>query len=249
MTDEGKNLRSNNLGGVNGGISSGRRDSSGVRDEARDQTTGRSNGVLSKTSSVVGSALSLVGGKTVRTTGGPAGVVGSVASTLASSVVGRALGLVGRKAVDTSGAASVVLVLAGAGGGSTGRGRGGRGSGRGSGGVRDEARDDTASGSDGVLAETGGVLANASSLVGGRAVRTTSSLASAQGSVAVALALSILGRALGLVGRKTSDGVAGTASIVLGNTASGSSGRVLGSDNTNEGEGGNSSESHVCGSD
>jgi hypothetical protein len=244
-----ENLRRNNLSSVNRITGSRRRGGSGVRNQARDDAAGGSNGILAKTSSIVGSALSLVGRKTVRTTSGSAGVVSSVASALASCVVGRALGLVGGKAISAaSSAAGVVLVNTAAGGGSTGSGRGGRGSSRSGGSVRDEAGDDTARGSDGVFAEASGVLANASGLVGRKAISSRSSLASDQGSVAVALALSVLSRALGLVGRKTSNGVAGTASIVLGNTASSCSGGVLGSDSTNKGERGNSSELHVCGS-
>jgi hypothetical protein len=241
-----ENLRRNNLSSVNRITGSRRRGGSGVRNQARDDAAGGSNGILAKTSSIVGSALSLVGRKTVRTTSGSAGVVSSVASALASCVVGRALGLVGGKAISAaSSAAGVVLVNTAAGGGSTGSGRGGRGSSRSGGSVRDEAGDDTARGSDGVFAEASG---RALGLVGRKAISSRSSLASDQGSVAVALALSILSRALGLVGRKTSNGVAGTASIVLGNTASSCSGGVLGSDSTNKGERGNSSELHVCGS-
>lgn len=190
----------------------------------------------------------MVGRKTIRATSGSASVVGSVAVALALSIVGRALGLVGRKTSHgVAGTASVILVLAGAGGRSTGSCRGGRGGSRdrGRSGVRNEAGDDTARSSNRVLTEASGVLANAGGLVGGKTI-DRSSLASGQGCIAVALALSILSRALGLVGRKTGDGVASTASIVLGNTASGSSSRVLGSDSANEGERGNSSELHVC---
>lgn len=71
--------------------------------------------------------------------------------------------------------------------------------------------------------------------------------AGVQSSVAVTLTLSIVGSALGLVGRYTIN-AGGSAGVVLGNTASGStSGRVLGSNSANESERSNSGELHICG--
>lgn len=113
--------------------------------------------------------------------------------------------------------------------------------------VRNERRDDASGGRDRVLAQASGIFANASSLVSRKAIYR-SGLAFDQGGIAISLALSILGRALSLVGGESGDWVAGTAGIVLRNTASGSSSRVLGSDSADEGERSNSSELHVCGS-
>lgn len=74
-----------------------------------------------------------------------------------------------------------------------------------------------------------GVLAKASSVVGGtlghvgrETIRAAGVSAGVPSILASTLASGVVGRALGLVGGKTSDGVAGTAGVVLSNAARGS---------------------------
>lgn len=83
--------------------------SSAVGKESRDQATGGSNGVLAQAASVLGGALCHVGGRSVGAASASAGVVGCIASALASGIVGSTLSHVGRNTVCASGAAGVVL--------------------------------------------------------------------------------------------------------------------------------------------
>lgn len=172
---------------------------------------------------------------------GVSAVAGEGVLLKAASELGSAEGHVGIR----GGAARVVRSLASSGGNGSGSRRGHAGASGGA--VRDEGRLQTAGGAKRVLSEAGSVLGNTLGLVGRETVGA-SGTASVVGCVASTLASSVVRSTLSLVGRKTV-GAGGSASVVGSNTASGSgtSGGVLGSDGTNEGERGNSGVSHICG--
>lgn len=185
--------------------------------------------------------LSNVDGTAGSSSDGVSAVAGEGVLLKAASELGSAEGHVGIR----GGAARVVRSLASSGGNGSGSRRGHAGASGSA--VRDEGRLQTAGGAKRVLSEAGSVLGNTLGLVGRETVGA-SGTASVVGCVASTLASSVVRSTLSLVGRKTI-GAGGSASVVGSNTASGSgtSGGVLGSDGTNEGERGNSGVSHICG--